>query len=678
MSNEVRIPFTVTGEDQAARDIDKVGAAVERTGDAIDDMGGKAADAATASDKAGDSFRETAVEAGFLARQAAQAEQNVKRLVIELNRTGDTSLKKDIRKERRSRSEALALLKEITPTPTEVAKDVGPGFVEGLGMAVKAGGPYLKAAVAGLALLVAPALGATISAAVLGGVGAGGIVGGVALAARDPAVVQAGADLADAVSAGFSQAASPFVQPIVDGLDRLATTGTDAAEELKPGFDALAGTIRPLAEGIDGLAKNSIPGVTAAMKAAAPVVRLLANELPGLGEDLGDAFEVLAEDPDGAVMGLKSLLDVTGDTVKGIAVVVSWLSQAYEGMVKFGAGATGALEDLDRFLGWIPMVQILSDHWADANDKLEGQVEALEKAKVAGDGLAVTTTDVVYVTRGLGVSAEATAEALDAQRLATMALVDAELSSINAAIKAERAIDDLAEARKENGRSLDIEKEAGRRNTEAILEGIEAVKEGAQREYDLAMAHGATVVEAEKAAAAYRDKYGKELTAAVTKLYGNTKAVQDLLAELAKLDGKRITYTLVQRGGRTIGAKVDGGLQLAGDDGVYRRAGGGDVKQGRTYWVGENGPELVTFGANGWVHTAEQSRAMMSGASGGGVPDAYAAAVGGAGIAPARNITILVRADTADAVAALVELVRFEVTDVLEGEAAAISGGPRT
>jgi hypothetical protein len=48
-----------------------------------------------------------------------------------------------------------------------------------------------------------------------------------------------------------------------------------------------------------------------------------------------------------------------------------------------------------------------------------------------------------------------------------------------------------------------------------------------------------------------------------------------------------------------------------------QRAVGGPVEAGMTYRVGENGPEDVTFGANGYVHDAKTSKA--GGKSNGGV-----------------------------------------------------------
>lgn len=621
MDDEARLHLAVTGEQAAERELKAFGAAAKDAGDKVAATGAKATAAGKASEGAGEEFRETGRDLNYLQRQADEAQASVVRLALALNATGDVSLKPELRKAKRSRNEALANLKEIAPAPADVAA-VGSSFadlfIESAVSGLKTKNPYVIAAIGGLVASAAPFAGGALSAAVLGGVGAGGIVGGIALAANDPAVAQAGERLAAAVSAGFSETAAPFVEPLVKSLDKLSTTGVQAAKALQPGFDDLAGTIEPLTNGIDGLVENGLPGLLRGLKASAPVVRALANELPGLGQDLSDAFDALAEDPDGAILAIKALVDVTGNAIKNVAELTAGLSHAYEDAVRFGATATGNLEDVFSVVeDFLPVFDALNlgGKWADANDELEGLLAGLDAAKAGGVGLATTTERVTYVTQGLGVAAEGTAEAIDQQRMAMSKLVDLELAAVGGTIAYERAIDNLTESRKENGKTLDLDTEKGRANTESILSSIEAVKTNAEREYDLAIAHGKTAQEAEKAAATYRDKFGAELKAQIIKLFGNTAAVQALIAELEKLNGKRITYTVVQQGGRTVGHKVDGGIQLAGDEGVYRRASGGPAAAGHSYWVGEHGPELVTMGADGYVHNTGASRAIAAGAA---------------------------------------------------------------
>lgn len=69
------------------------------------------------------------------------------------------------------------------------------------------------------------------------------------------------------------------------------------------------------------------------------------------------------------------------------------------------------------------------------------------------------------------------------------------------------------------------------------------------------------------------------------------------------------------------GAGVGGGggytgFEFGNLDGY--RAAGGDVKRGRSYWVGENGPELLSMGdEGGWITSNERLRAAMGGGGGG-------------------------------------------------------------
>lgn len=69
-----------------------------------------------------------------------------------------------------------------------------------------------------------------------------------------------------------------------------------------------------------------------------------------------------------------------------------------------------------------------------------------------------------------------------------------------------------------------------------------------------------------------------------------------------------------------IGPHMMSGSQLSSDysSGIGGRASGGGVMAGRTYMVGERGPELVTFGGSGMVHNAQTTRRAMSGGGGGG------------------------------------------------------------
>jgi TP901 family phage tail tape measure protein len=78
--------------------------------------------------------------------------------------------------------------------------------------------------------------------------------------------------------------------------------------------------------------------------------------------------------------------------------------------------------------------------------------------------------------------------------------------------------------------------------------------------------------------------------------------------------------------GETIRSYLPGSSVTAADNpagefsGFEQRAGGGPIRRGVPYIVGEEGPELITPSANGFVHTANETRQMLSGGnpSGGG------------------------------------------------------------
>ena len=89
MADDIRINLAVTGEHQAERALSKTGAAAEKAGDNLKDMGD---------------------DAGYLTKEAIEASAALKALTRELDRTGDQALKKDIKKESRRLREAERLL----------------------------------------------------------------------------------------------------------------------------------------------------------------------------------------------------------------------------------------------------------------------------------------------------------------------------------------------------------------------------------------------------------------------------------------------------------------------------------------------------------------------------------------------------------------------------------------
>lgn len=95
--------------------------------------------------------------------------------------------------------------------------------------------------------------------------------------------------------------------------------------------------------------------------------------------------------------------------------------------------------------------------------------------------------------------------------------------------------------------------------------------------------------------------------------------VQDMAAKiLAPFSGLGARIKAMLPGGSVTAANNPAG-EFEGFDGA--RAGGGPVRSGGTYLVGEEGPELITPTRSGFVHTAAQT-AAMAGRGAGGVAQA--------------------------------------------------------
>ncbi len=100
-----------------------------------------------------------------------------------------------------------------------------------------------------------------------------------------------------------------------------------------------------------------------------------------------------------------------------------------------------------------------------------------------------------------------------------------------------------------------------------------------------------------------------DLTTALATL-SETEATPEISTESIDEALQKVRRLAAELGGLRGGiTNVDGPVGIDGT-----RAGGGDVRAGGTYLVGEEGPELVTFGQRGFVHTARQTMRAMRGA----------------------------------------------------------------
>lgn len=619
-SNEIRVNVNVTGEDQAARDLKKVEKAAEGAGEAIDDLGTTATDAGKKTEDAGESFDKTGDKAGFLKKRVAELEGELKNLIERLNSTGDTSLEKDIRKTEREARKYGRLLKqlgaEIVDDAQKVGKAAGGTLIEGLADGFKTGSAALKGAgipiLIGIAVAAAPAVGATIGAAVLGGVGAGGILGGVAAAVNDPFIGEAAEKLGGQLGAAFTELGrSTFGGPLLESFQILETAGKNFASGIKPGLQGVAPLLVPLANGLEGLATHAVPGLNKALTAAKPVLRILADELPQIGDAIADFFGSVADGQGGATMAMKGLLDTIEATTVAAGNVIEVLSNIFEWSVNATAGINSFLGDA---FSWVPFI---GDNLQNLGHRTEEMAAAAQKGKSDANDFS-GSLDVV------GTSAADAAAQIEGMKNAIDDLFGIEMGLERAQVAAAQGMKDLVKELRDGPKVIDLVSEAGIRNRQALDSQITALNDVRKAQIE----SGMPIEEANK-------RFRNQIDTITNLAHGLGFAGKEFDTFMAKWrsapdEAEKIYRFKIEA---TAGSATAWSMVRAAERQLEGRATGGPVKAGRTYRVGENGPEIVTFGEDGYVHNAADTRAMMSGASGGA-----ASAWGGSGMQEIRVV----------------------------------------
>lgn len=594
MANKIEGDIVIKGANKASRDLKGVGDSAE---------------------KAGTDFKDMAGDAKFLGSEVTRLEDHLKGLIRQLDATGDTSLLKDIRKDKRQLSLFSKLAKEIAPEAGDAGLEAGKSFADGLisaAMAVsKSGGPLIIGGLAAAAVAAAPFIGASIAAAVLGGAGAGGIIGGIALAARDPRVKAAAEGIGAEMLHALEPIGAEFADPVINSLDLFGRAVSDIADKAGPGLGELAKEVEPLAKGFTDMAENALPGFLKALDAAKPILRVLADELPEIGDAVSDMFAAISSGGDGATMAFSVLLDVVEGSLVHFGKLVGLLGQTYQATVAVGLIVGDAA---DAVAEWSDTLAPLLGLLPALNDILGSQADVLDNVSTGTDTSKVAVRDYGY-------EAKKAAEEVQGLTDAVSDYLGIQMSTDEAALRWTAGMRELNEELRDGKRTLNASTEAGEANVEGLLRQISV----AGQVRDAAIAQGDGTKEAmDKANEAYRGN--------IQLIYDAAKAAGFNKAELDKmfapyLNGPRQAITEFLFPGLLAGlARVRELARLLGsnvaavnqnDPYAPGRASGGSVQAGRPYLVGEEGPELVTFGQDGMVHNASQTAAMMSGSSGG-------------------------------------------------------------
>jgi len=268
------------------------------------------------------------VDDADLARTVVKARAAGKLIGKALNDAADDSGKSFSRNLENSGETAIKLFaKSLTGGLSAIPSLIGPALiVVGLGI------------VAGIAAVVGPALGAAIASAVLAAGGLGVIGLGAFLLKEEPALKAAATKLTESMKKVFTDAAQPILKPLIDALGVFQKLVVQIGPQVKEAFKDIGPAIVPFAAGLADLVKNSLPGFNLLIAAAAPFLKGMAAVLPGLGDDLGTFFELIAASGPDATIFFQDFVKGLGAVIVGLGKAIAFLSEAYVAVKTFLGG----------------------------------------------------------------------------------------------------------------------------------------------------------------------------------------------------------------------------------------------------------------------------------------------------------------------------------------------------
>ncbi|MGX4657108.1 hypothetical protein ACWCHM_26165 [Micromonospora sp. SCSIO 07396] len=560
MAGRERVEFDIVGKDAGGSK------AFKDVGDAADKAADKIHDTGRAADKAGDEAEAAGKQYRGLAHDIAEAQAAAAALAAEINKTGNLDLVKDLDRQRRE-IRKLTRVQDLLPgddDADEAAEGFVGRFVARLGPLMASAPVHPAGAAIGAALGVGAAatLASAMSGAIVGGAGIGGVIGGVRLAARDPAVKAAGADLGQFILGDLERRSADFVPAVLDGISDIRAGWQSLGPDLDKIFQSQR-FIEPLvASGITGGQKLAA-GLADAIEQADPVVDALGRTIDQVGDSAGQMLSTLADDADeGAsaiddlTLAMGRLIDTTTAVVHGGAAVKSWSDELD---IAIDRGRYW-LEDMEHYKDWLDLT---ADGFGKGTKEAEayrkatlGNAEAQDFATLKAAGMsdaqiAAADASGTYrqqldeVNRSLGTTpakVEDAAAAMREWRAALDEMTSNNLDARQAQRDLEEAIDAASAAVRTNGQTaiqhgaaLDINTAKGRANA-AALDRIAAEANGA---YDAVMAQTGSQDLANAAA----DRGRAKMIELARKMGLSESAARDLANQLIRIKDRKVTVT---------------------------------------------------------------------------------------------------------------------------------------
>jgi hypothetical protein len=518
--------------------------------------------------------------AGIRRRIAAEDEENQARLA----RMAEEALRAQRRREdeerRRSEDEDNRSFLRRLARRTRAAGDglqgapVPPGFIAaGAAIGASAAVPLLAA--------IGGALTGLAGAGVAGAGVAGAIMGDPERFKQEWSVA------ADSVKTEFLDATKIFTGPTLEAIRGIGPLVE--SWNLDETFASAARYVRPLVAGVEGFATGVIRGVSAMVEKGEPTVEALASGLAELGDAAGDAFESIADGAEGGGEALRDVLFFTADVIRGFGEITQAAEDAYSFIHDhpiLSAISSGGLS--------LPIT--LLDQFSDSAGQVSGVLADVgSSGATAFYGLDQAERDALSTVERLNDEYDRTRSNL--------------LGVSNAAIAVEQDFDDLAEAFKKNGDTLDITTQKGRDNLEVINQTVSDL----MRQRDAAIAAGGgTQAAYDQANAAFNAQLAN-LERLLVKLGLSAAAAHNLMNSFYSKTVD-VTVRVRQVGNVSVDGVISSGDQRRNAGGAY--ASGGPVSETGWALVGENGPELRFLNRGDYIMDAQKTARALNGGTG--------------------------------------------------------------
>lgn len=516
---------------------------------ALDEAALGAETAARAADRLAAQFRQATKDAAKLDRQLAETAIATKALAREFAATGDKGIKQQLDAQKKAASELKNLRKDIIGDTEKAAKDAeklaasaAKEFsdlqkqVENTGSSIGemfSKGPLGLGSPPGLVIGGATA---TVGGAALGGLaaaGAGATVAGAGIAGAalgDPKEFAAHWNpvVAD-LKARFLDATYVFRDPGLSAIDSIGTA--IKSWDLKGLFAAAVPYVAPLVDGTEQAAGYIIDGVKHLTQDAGPAIKVLSQDLGGIGESIDTALSAIGSQAQGGADGLHALDKAIEDVILGVGYFVAG-AEAITGAVH--DASTSAEHFFDSIPGWVrvalPFLELYKKVFDQASSTDDASANAAHFGHVL-DGVTLTGNLAADAAKAQAddyaeLSKQLNATAITADTLAgamTDKLIGSLLAGDHAALSWNESLTSLSKSFQDNGKNIDIHTAKGQANREAVLASVAANVQL----YDTQIAAGAT---AEDAAAAY-DANTAALEKNLKKAGLTSAQIQDLIGK---------------------------------------------------------------------------------------------------------------------------------------------------